>query len=786
MIRFEPVIALAQIFITQQIASLFGATGTVILLKNIFNQGSQTLVNIIFAVVLTLGLFVTASVYLKGNNIAENTQHLATEYISTYKLLNELNNYLIEQERFLNATLTLENSRDEKVTNQAVFQKPNKVIDTLVINLGDNPSLKIVVNNLKELNRVNSQLLGYIEKKDANKQLTAEYLNTISKIRIATKQELQSLIDFVDLKVGNSKNEILTGVSNVKLFVLLYGIATFIISYVIVKAIAIFKANNVDTQRLSLFPSRNPNPVFSLDHQNNVTYANPACGLLLKRLSLPVGQTHLLVDNNIKFYQDEIMADVDTQSTSFEYQINQLFFQCNLYSLEDRKEWDIHLTDITARKAVEKELSYRASHDPETGLKNRYELEKTVADLCQSSQEFSFGLLEIRSFSQLLTGQGLTAASTVMNEVADVIREIICGFNVLECSVYHLGEKSFALISKQNANKGQIYSLVREIEEKVSNTSFYCHYEVRLDYGFSCFPAHGNDYSSLHKSALAALDKSASSEDKRHIVFNPELGERLRYQQQLIEDMRLAISNANFELYFQPQLDLRTGKVTGAEVLIRWQRNAEWMSPAEFIPLAEKAGLIDILGDWILHTSCQKARNLVDLGLEDLVIAVNISPLQFGRKDFLAKVQHVLEDTGLPSKNLELEITEGVIIYNEQETIATLESLKKLGVKLAIDDFGTGYSSLSYLKKFNIDKLKIDQSFVRNIQHENADQSIVRTIIELGRNLSLTLIAEGVEEQEQLNILKSMGCDEIQGYFFSRPLPEQEFIEFVQQQRGSY
>jgi EAL domain-containing protein (putative c-di-GMP-specific phosphodiesterase class I) len=199
--------------------------------------------------------------------------------------------------------------------------------------------------------------------------------------------------------------------------------------------------------------------------------------------------------------------------------------------------------------------------------------------------------------------------------------------------------------------------------------------------------------------------------------------------------------------------------------------------------LAERAGLIDKLGDWILYTACQKAKNLVSLGWSDLVIAVNISPLQFGRKDFLSKVTKVLQDTGLQAKNLELEVTEGVIIYNENEAIETLAQLKNLGVHLAIDDFGTGYSSLSYLRKFNIDKLKIDQSFIQNIEHQAADQSIVRTIIELGRNLELKVIAEGVEGPEQQELLASMGCDEIQGFYFCHPLPEQSFIDFVQHQR---
>ena len=749
------------------------------------NQRSHALINIIFSLVLALGVIVTAVVYFNGDSIAEKTITLISEDIPTYDLLHKLDNHLIEQERFLYEFYATERESDFSRGYAKSFQQGTTTLHELQLRLGDIPPLQITQDNFTSLKKIGDELFLNILALETDWDLAREQLRLISQIRRETLPQLQTLVHMTERKVDSSEQEILTGLENVRLFVVLYGLTTLIIALIVAKAIRAYLASSASNQRLSLFPARNPNPVISLDHNSEVTYSNPATDSLLQRLDLPIGQAHLLLDKNIKSHQDNILSDAKIHAAVFEYQIDSLHFQCDLHWLEDQRQWDIHLTDITERKRAEDELSYRASHDPDTGLKNRYELEKNVAELCASNEAFSLGLIEIRSFSQLLTGQGLAVASTVVSEVATAVREVFCGLDTLDCAVYHIGEKSFALISKESLNKGQIYSLVQIVEEKISSTTFYSQYEVRLDFGFSCFPDHGNDYTKLHKSALAALDKSASSEDKTHIVFNPELGEKLRYEQQLIDDMRVAIDQAHFELYFQPQLDLHTGHIIGAEVLIRWQREGQWISPGEFIPLAETAGLIEPLGDWILHTACEKTRNLVDLGLHDLVVAVNISPLQFGRKDFLAKVKQVLEDTQLPAKNLELEITEGVIIYNEQETIATLENLKSLGVQLAIDDFGTGYSSLSYLKKFNIDKLKIDQSFVRHIQHESADQSIVRTIIELGRNLDLKLIAEGVEELDQQRVLQSMGCDEIQGYYFSRPLPEQDFIQFVEQHRAS-
>ncbi|MEO9943943.1 bifunctional diguanylate cyclase/phosphodiesterase [Paraglaciecola sp.] len=755
------------------------------MLVNAANQRSNFLVNVLFSLVLTLGVVVIAVVYFYGESIAEKTTNLISDDLPTYDLLHKLEKGLIEQERYLYEFYINKRESDFSRGYTNSFQQGLDTLAELQLRLGNVQPLQIIRENLTSVSKVGNEFFLNIMEPDTDWDFAMEQLRLVSEIKRDTAHQIQFLVHQTERKVNVSEQKVLTGLESVRFFVMLYSVITLLIAFVVTKAIRTYLVNSVSHQRLSLFPARNPNPIISLDHKSNVTYSNPATDSLLQRLNLPMGKTHLLLDKNIRLHQEKILSDTSIRSTVFEYEIDNLYFQCDLHWVEDQRQWDIHLTDVTERKRVQQELSYRATHDQETGLKNRYELEKSFTDLYAKTDAFVLGLIEIRSFNQLLTIRGLTVASTVVKEVALVIDEVVSNANLTGFQVYHTGEKSFAITNTEGLSKKDIYSLVKQIEAKISSTIFHSQDQVRLDFGFACFPEHGNDYTRLHKNALAALDKSASSEDKSHILFTVELGTKLAYEQKLIDDMRVAIEEVEFELYFQPQLELQTGTIIGAEVLIRWQRDDEWVSPAEFIPLAEKAGLIDILGDWILHTSCQKARKLVDLGFYDLVVAVNISPLQFGRKDFLEKVKQALKDTQLSAKNLELEITEGVIIYNEQETIATLESLKSLGVQLAIDDFGTGYSSLNYLKKFNIDKLKIDQSFVRNIQHESADQSIVRTIIELGRNLGLTLIAEGVEEQEQLNILKHMGCDEMQGYFFSRPLPEQEFIEFVQQQSGA-
>jgi EAL domain-containing protein (putative c-di-GMP-specific phosphodiesterase class I)/GGDEF domain-containing protein/PAS domain-containing protein len=727
---------------------------------------------------------VSGVVYYKGDSIAKRTVELVDQQIPAYDLLRKFNNSFLEQERFLYEFYVSVQQDDFEGEYSESNHQTQRVLDDLIVRFGNIIPLQITQSSLNELRILTDRFVLNITEPQTNWTLARQQLLTISDVRRATSPQIQQLITLTENKVAGSEQVIINGLELVRLFVALYGFATLILAYIVAKAIKAYLSSAVNNQRLSLFSTRNPNPVISLDSQNGVTYCNPATENLLKKLELGEGKADLLLAKDIEVHQRQILVEGKVDSKQFEYQIKKLYFQCDLHWLEDQRQWDMHLTDITERKKFEQALQFRANHHPQTGLLNRYELEKTVTQLCLTKKKFTFGLIEIRSFSQLISGQGVTVASTVVKEVATSLVDILSIIDKSGCRVFHVGEKSFALVCTRDFSDTQIDSLVQQIDKKIGLTTFHSQYQVRLDFGFANYPQHGNDYTQLHQNSLAALDKSARSEDKRHVLFNLQLGEKLRYEQQLIEDMRIAIEMAEFELYFQPQMVLSNGRVIGAEALIRWQRKGQWIDPSEFIPLAERSGLIDTLGDWILHTACQKAQNLVSLGWSELIIAVNISPLQFGRKDFLSKVKNVLKETGLKANNLELEVTEGVIIFNEQEAIETLEQLKILGVHLAIDDFGTGYSSLSYLRKFNIDKLKIDQSFIRDIQHQAADQSIVRTIIELGRNLELKVIAEGVEVLEQQQILAAMGCDEIQGFYFSHALPEQEFIEFMQQHRA--
>jgi EAL domain-containing protein (putative c-di-GMP-specific phosphodiesterase class I) len=298
------------------------------------------------------------------------------------------------------------------------------------------------------------------------------------------------------------------------------------------------------------------------------------------------------------------------------------------------------------------------------------------------------------------------------------------------------------------------------------------------------YPEDGMDVETLLQRADAAMFqvKRAGRHDFR--FFTAAMQQRAARHLQVVNALRYALEREQMHVVYQPQVSLNTGQIIGAEALLRWSTpELGVVSPAEFIPAAEESGLIVTIGDWVLRQAVRQARAWMDEGLPPLVMAVNLSAIQFRTADLPSHVAQVLYEEGLPPEYLELELTEGVAVQDPQGAIATMNQLHDRGIRMSIDDFGTGFSSLSHLKKFKVYKLKIDQSFVRDISTDSEDKAIVSAIINMARSLGLTTIAEGVETAEQLEFLREQNCDEMQGYHFSKPLPAEEFRALLQQQR---
>ncbi|WP_330213509.1 putative bifunctional diguanylate cyclase/phosphodiesterase [Pseudomonas sp. Z18(2022)] len=350
-------------------------------------------------------------------------------------------------------------------------------------------------------------------------------------------------------------------------------------------------------------------------------------------------------------------------------------------------------------------------------------------------------------------------------------------------SVFRYGSDEFVLILNDVHHPQQTQHIAEKVLKAVSHTRYVAGHDlsVTASLGISIYPDDSQSAVELIKKAETAMHAAKDHGPNDFSFFIDDMNLRAQEQQSLETAIRLALQRNEFVLHYQPKLDLNTGQIVGAEALIRWhQPDHGWVYPSAFIPVAEDSGLIVPLSQWVLGQACEQAQAWQAAGLAPICISVNISAIDFRQRDFVPNLAAILERTSLAPGLLELEITESVLMQNVEDTLTTLRAIKTMGVRLAVDDFGTGYSSLSYLRRFPIDVLKIDQSFIRGLSKNPQDAQLISAIISLGKSLDLNIIAEGVETVEQLDFLKAHQCEEGQGYLFSKAVAADEFALLMQ------
>ncbi|HKK01296.1 MAG TPA: EAL domain-containing protein, partial [Desulfuromonadales bacterium] len=429
--------------------------------------------------------------------------------------------------------------------------------------------------------------------------------------------------------------------------------------------------------------------------------------------------------------------------------------------------------DITAHKQAEQEIRQLAYFDTLTGLPNRTLLKDRFAQALvfarRDQRPVGVMMIDVDRFKGVNDSHGHAMGDQLLKALADRLRGMVRTSD----TVARPGGDEFILLLPAVAHEQDIALVAQKIKETLHPPFNIDGQETFLtvSIGIAVFPLDGQDTDTLLRNADTAMYVAKEQGKNRYQFFSSEMNDKAVARVTLETDLRQGIERGEFSLDYQPQIDLATGVITGVEALLRWHHPQKGIiSPVNFIPAAEETGLILPLGEWVLRTACRQARRWHLAGFPLLRMAVNLSALQFTQPDLLEMISGILEETGLPPQSLELEITESMLMENAREARTTLSGLKELGVSLAIDDFGTGYSSLSYLKHFPIDRLKIDQSFVRDIDTHCDDTAIVDSIIALGHSLHLSIIAEGVENEQQLQLLRQGRCHEMQGYFFSRPL----------------
>lgn len=437
--------------------------------------------------------------------------------------------------------------------------------------------------------------------------------------------------------------------------------------------------------------------------------------------------------------------------------------------------------DITDRKQDEEQIRRLAFYDSLTNLPNRslsHEILNNALTLgCSNDKLIGILNIDIDRFFNINETMGHDAGDQLLQIIA---RRIIRCNNEMDKTA-RISSDEFTVICPDINNPSQLATKAQKILDSIAEPIMLNKQEVFItaSIGISISPDDGDNDAILFRSAESARNH-AKREGNCYQFFNDEMNTQGFEQLVMKSSLRRALERNEFQLYYQPQVEIKSGKIVGAESLIRWMHpDLGLVAPNKFIPILEETGLITEVGEWVLKTACQQNKTWQDNGLDPIQIAVNLSPRQFRQQNLLTSIQKVLEETKLSPQWLELEVTESSIMDNPQEVSKTLKSLHKLGIKLAIDDFGTGYSSLNYLKIFPIDVLKIDRSFIRDITFDKDDETIVKTIISMGHNLGLKIIAEGVEREAQLDIIKQYHCEWHQGYYCSPPVPAEEFEKLL-------
>ena len=438
-------------------------------------------------------------------------------------------------------------------------------------------------------------------------------------------------------------------------------------------------------------------------------------------------------------------------------------------------------SDISERKEYDKNVHFLAYYDVLTGLPNRTllrdRLGQMIAAAHRDNMQFALLFLDLDRFKYINDSMGHSVGDKLLQSVAQRLQVCVREGD----TVSRIGGDEFIVLLREIDEQG--VALVADKLLKTLATPFNLNGQEISTYasvGIALYPDHATDLDVLMKNADAAMYCAKENGRNNYKFFTPEMNFRANQVFLMEKDLRVALEQDQFTLVYQPQVDLMTGKICGAEALLRWKHPEKgFISPAEFIPVAEETGQIVPIGEWVIRTACWRFAAWQKQGMPAIPVAVNLSIRQLRQPNLADVIEAAVKENGLDPHCLELEITEGIMMGDTKSAMTFLSRMHSLGVQMSIDDFGTGFSSLSYLKNLPVNKLKIDQSFVRDIETDESDAAIVRSIISLGHRLDLKVIAEGVETLEQLDFLRIRGCDEVQGYYFSRPLAADDFHKFV-------
>ena len=732
--------------------------------------------------VLAVGVAVSVRIVSLGDSVQAVNRMFIAEKLPLSQRIGELRGVIADEERLLyeyySYTATRDAFKAQRTLNNA---RLDNIVGHLEKDVGSREQVAELRTRLTELDGLSDELSATLASKVVNWDLARAILaqvkpkvRQIEKTLTAMTSANQKAVDNLGMDSQDSVSTMVRWV--IGFSVLIFGVAFFVGYYVV----AIIR-EGLERRRLAMFAERDSNPVLSLGASGEVLYANPATAELLSRLNLPSNQPAQLLPADLQRHLDETRS-APTSNTQFEYGHGKYTLDCTVAYLADFSEFHVYVKDVTARKQAEEKLAYQAFFDPATGLPNQYRLREELSAAFSQQRAGTVMMIVADREQEIFEGLGAVETERWLVKVALRLRD---GINANEESLYRFGGNAFVLVCWP----GDLAGAQRRALQLLGTARQPLHIERRelfstLSIGAALMECgNGGDAARMAETqvqqAASACNRVRRAGGNDFAIYDEAMGQAAANTLRMITDLQHAVENGELRLHYQPKVDTASGRLLGMEALVRWMHPERGMiSPAEFIPVAEDTGMIVAIGRWVLREACRQNAAWQQAGLRPLQVAVNLSARQFRSDNLLDEIDAALSETALPASLLELEITESMVMEDPERVINLLDKIRSRGIHLSLDDFGTGHSSLAYLKRFPINCVKIDRAFIKDMPENTDDVAIARTIVAMAKSLGLTTVAEGVETVEQLELLKTMGCDQIQGYFFSRPLPADDFMAF--------
>ncbi len=731
---------------------------------------------LVYLLILALGLAISSSIFISGRHVTETTNQLVEEKLPRLDSINDLYIAIIENERLLYEYYATADSEQFEPLLTQNRQRISRDLEQIANVFPHIIEIEQIRSDENMVSQYSIQLDRMFRSGEIDWDKARELLGFVS---AAGRRILPSL----DLLVETIKDDAVVTAEHTQQQTELSSslVIGFALLVIVIAAFVGFYVNSyisetVKRRRLAMFAERSPNPIMSFSWRGKITYNNPACFDLMRTLGNDSRRAESLLPDDFQ----QLLLSLQKSKNNYSQWVSCLSDGCTLqYSLSLLRDLDtvhLYIENISERTKAQQELEFQAYHDVLTEMPNRRffnECLKTLVANNQHKAPFALVLVSLDRFDLVTASVGYQVGDQILKAVSDNLNHFIQNYCTLDFGnkMYRLDSSKFALLVDELPEHDFAENLAAALVEEmkvpvyVDNNEFH----LTVSVGVSHCPDHGENGETLIANADAALTRVKRDGGDGLLSYSQDIHVREQAWIDIERNLRHAIDDQELVLHYQPKISAHTHQISGVEALIRWRRaDGSMVSPGEFIPVAEQTGLIVMIGAWVIHEACRQFECWNDE--KPLNVAINLSARQFRHPDFIPMVSECLHRYEIDPTMIELEITESLLMNDIRKSIETMHELKALGFKLSIDDFGTGYSSLSYLKDFPIDKLKIDRAFVMNIENNPDDRTLAKTIVDLAHNLDLTVIAEGVENEEQLKIIEELGVEEIQGFYFSKPV----------------